>query len=150
MRLMRNAAWRCSLFLALTLLPGVTLSEDGIFIPQLDVGISESSAMAAVHRALNRRKWTVVERSDSHISGTIEHRGVAATLTILVEGRSLIYTCKGTRDVVTRQPAGGRMKTSKTKELSDFCPAKWVQNVKSDALKYMFKALARQAAKENP
>ena len=82
--------------------------------------------------AFIRRGWRVAEQSNKGVIGKIDHRGVKASVTIYPSNNNLLYSCKGTREIKKRQAAGGSGGVIKKKTTVEFCPKKWVENLKKD------------------
>ena len=64
--------------------------------------------------------------------GRIHHRGVDTTLVLSLKGNSVVYVCDGTRMIERRVAAGGSGGSKKVKEVIDFCPHRWIDNLRSD------------------
>ncbi len=107
-------------------------AEESVFFDGLREDMNMSVVFSEVERALERREWRILERSDNGVGARIRHRGVDANVLIYAEGGRLLYRCSGTREVMKRRPAGGSGGTKKRKVTIDFCPEKWIKNVKSD------------------
>ena len=65
-----------------------------VFIPE---GLDARDAIASAHSAFANHRWTVVEKTDSRIVGSLIDDGWSQTLTAVIDGNQIKLYCKGTR-----------------------------------------------------
>ncbi len=105
---------------------------DKSFVKNVSLDNEPSKIYAEIERTFINRGWRIAEHGGEGVMGKINHRGVIATVTIYLANDKLLYTCKGTREVTTRRAAGGSGGIKKGKKVIDYCPKKWINNLRQD------------------
>ena len=127
-----------SLF-ALLIISMPSHASDNLFMTKSSLGTDDSKLLSSVKKSFLSRKWTIVEESDSALTGAIDHRGVIAEVTIYLADNELRYTCDGTREVTKSRIGGGGTGRKTFKSIKAFCPEKWVNNLKKDTRSFYYK-----------
>ncbi len=95
-------------------------------------GLSLPDVKEAIVVSLVQRSWTVAEKTDTKIVGTLKHRGIDATITLTYNASSVEIYCEGWKI----DKAGVRTKPD--------IPDGWAENIKKDVNKRMNIAAARK------
>lgn len=82
--------------------------------------LENTKAIQLAEEALRGRKWTVSSRTASEVVGKLEHRHFDATVTIKVEGESLVLYSDATYD------------GPQTEEATPGVPYGWLANLQRD------------------
>lgn len=110
-----------------------TRAEDGLFLADITQHLTPAEINQQVQRSFRGRQWQSARITEKGVTGKIQHRGVDATLTIFQVENDLYYHCEGTRTKEYRRPNGGVRSFSKTVTItSEFCPHKWLDNLRLD------------------
>jgi len=109
-----------------------TVFSDSVFIEKVTTSFDKPKVYQVIEQTFIDRGWRVAKHDGEGVMATINHRGVDATVTIYFSGQSLLYACKGTREVTRRKLSAGGGVKSASKAIIDYCPKKWVANLKSD------------------
>jgi len=88
-------------------------------------GVDNAGAIKAAESALIARGWAVIDQSDEHITGKLQHRRFDATVNIKVESKSLVLYSDST------------YLDPQTNELTPAVPYGWLQNLQTDIKKFI-------------
>lgn len=95
-------------------------------------GLSVTDVKEVIVVSLVQRTWTVAEKTDAKVVGTLKHRGIDATITLTFSASSVEIYCEGWKI----DKAGVRTKPD--------IPDGWAENIKKDINKRLNLAAARK------
>lgn len=95
-------------------------------------GLSAADVKEVIVVSLVQRSWTVTEKTDTKVVGTLKHRGVDATITLTYNASSVEIYCEGWKI----DKAGVRGKPD--------IPDGWAENIKKDVNKRLNLSAARK------
>jgi hypothetical protein len=120
------------IFLLLFIYASDVFAKNDVFLEGVIPNLDRDKVYSEVEKTFIGRKWRIVKNDSDGVTARIQHRGVDATVRIFLEGNILFYTCNGTRKINVRVPAGGSGGTKKREKTTEFCPSKWIDNLRQD------------------